>query len=126
MENPAATRAAPTPDAQRSELKAERLKKRYRLAMISNVNAMHWLHVKKNHSFMEWFELPIASYAVGHRKPELEIFHLVLKKMKVPAERAVFIDDLKAHTDAAKSIGIRSHQFVDAKRLKKDLGELLE
>ena len=34
MENPAATRAAPTPDAQRSELKAERLKKRYRSRVV--------------------------------------------------------------------------------------------
>lgn len=104
----------------------KKLRKRYRLAMISNVNEMHWLHVKKNHSFMEWFEHPIASYAVGHRKPELEIFHLTLKRAKVDPSKAIFIDDLVAHTKAAKSIGIRAHTFTTAAKLKKDLGEVLE
>ncbi len=104
----------------------KKLRKRYRLAMISNVNEMHWLHVKKHHSFMEWFEHPIASYAVGHRKPELEIFHLTLKRAKVEPSKAIFIDDLAAHTRAAKSIGIRSHTFTHASKLKKDLEDVLE
>jgi putative hydrolase of the HAD superfamily len=105
---------------------AKKLKKRYRLAMISNVNPMHWDHVQKNHAFMKWFEHPIASYAVGHRKPELEIYQLTLKRARVPAERAIFIDDVKAHIIAAKSLGIRGHHFISPKKLKKDLDGVLE
>jgi glucose-1-phosphatase len=103
----------------------EKLRKSYRLAMISNVNPMHWKHVQKNHSFMKWFEHPIASYAVGHRKPELEIYHLTLKRAKVNPSEAVFIDDVKAHILAARSIGIRAHHFIDAKRLQKDLKDII-
>jgi putative hydrolase of the HAD superfamily len=104
----------------------KRLRKTYRLAMISNVNPMHWKHVRKSHSFMHWFDHPIASYAVGHRKPELEIYLLTLRKAKVDPAKAVFIDDVKEHVTAARSIGIRAHQFVSAKRLRKDLGSILD
>ena len=104
----------------------KKLRGRYRLAMISNVNQMHWEHVKGNHSFMKWFDHPVASYAVGHRKPELEIFHLTLNKAKTPAARAVFIDDLAEHVHAAQSIGMRAHQFTGAKKLAKDIKEILD
>ncbi|OGR89689.1 MAG: hypothetical protein A2992_02510 [Elusimicrobia bacterium RIFCSPLOWO2_01_FULL_59_12] len=105
---------------------ARRLMKSYRLAMISNVNPMHWAHVRKTHAFMGWFEHAIASYAVGHRKPELEIYRLTLRRAKVPPSRAIFIDDVKAHIDAAQSLGIRGHQFINAKKLRKDLDGVLE
>jgi HAD superfamily hydrolase (TIGR01509 family) len=104
----------------------KRLKGKYQLAMISNVNRMHWEHVSKNHSFMKWFDIPIASYAVGHRKPELEIYNLTLKKAKMPANRSIFIDDVKAHIHAANSIGIRGHHFQNAKKLRGDLEDILD
>lgn len=103
----------------------KRLRKQYRLAMISNVNPTHWRHVNQKHSFMKWFEHPIASYAVGHRKPELEIYHLTLRRAKVHPTKAVFIDDVKAHITAAKSIGIRGHHFTGPHKLKKDIEDIL-
>lgn len=103
----------------------KRLRKSYRLAMISNVNPTHWKHVRKHHSFMEWFEHPIASYAVGHRKPEPEIYKLTLRRAKVQPHKAIFIDDVKSHISAARALGLRAHHFIDAKKLRKDLGEII-
>jgi len=105
---------------------AKRLKGKYRLAIISNVNRLHWEHVIDHHDFVKLFDHPIASYAVGHRKPELEIFHLTLRKAKIPASRAIFIDDLHSHVQAARTIGIRAHQFTGAKKLISDLKGVLE
>jgi putative hydrolase of the HAD superfamily len=103
----------------------DELRKSFRLAMISNVNQLHWDYVREQHAFMHWFEIPVASYAVGHRKPELEIYRHTLKKAKVAPEKAIFIDDIEAHITAARSIGIRGHQFVGAAQLRKDLAGLL-
>jgi HAD superfamily hydrolase (TIGR01509 family) len=103
-----------------------RLRGKYKLAMVSNVNPMHWEHVKARHGFMTWFDVPIASYAVGHRKPELEIFRLALKTAGVEASRAIFIDDVEAHIHAARKLGIRGHHFSSAKQLREDLRDLLE
>jgi HAD superfamily hydrolase (TIGR01549 family) len=104
----------------------EKLKGRYRLAMISNVNQMHWEHVLEKHSFMTWFEVPIASYAVGHRKPELAIYELALKRAGVPGRRAIFIDDIFEHITAARQLGIHGHHFKTAPELLTELNQLLK
>jgi FMN phosphatase YigB (HAD superfamily) len=101
------------------------LRGQYRLAMLSNVNEMHWTFNRDRHAFMQWFEIPIASYAVGLRKPEPAIFQHVLDKAGVRADKAVFTDDLEAHTLAAAAIGIRSHIFTTAAQLKTDLKDFL-
>lgn len=101
------------------------LRGQYRLAMLSNVNEMHWTFIRDRHDFMQWFEIPIASYAVGLRKPEAAIFQYVLDKAGVPAQKAIFTDDLEAHTKAAEAVGIRSHVFTTAAQLKTDLKDFL-
>ena len=101
------------------------LRSRYRLAMLSNVNQMHWELIASRHAFMNWFDYPVASYAVGYRKPDAEIYRIVLRKADVSPQRAVFIDDVESHILAARAIGIRAHQFTTADRLRQDLAELL-
>lgn len=102
------------------------LRGRYKLAMISNVNQMHWNHVSANHPFMKWFDIAIASYAVGHRKPETEIYQIALRRAGVEPAQAIFIDDVEAHIRAAESLGIRAHQFHNAARLRADLDGVLK
>jgi HAD superfamily hydrolase (TIGR01509 family) len=104
----------------------QRLRGRYRLAMLSNVNVMHWEHVRRHHAFMHWFDYPVASYAVGYRKPDLAIYRVTLDRAGVSPSRAVFIDDVLSHVHAARSLGIRSHQFVNAVKLRNDLDGILE
>src|SRR5207244_3596276 len=33
----------------------QRLRGRYRIALLSNVNIMHWEHIREMHDFIEWF-----------------------------------------------------------------------
>jgi putative hydrolase of the HAD superfamily len=101
------------------------LRAHYRIAMLSNVNIMHWQYVQSRHSFMNWFDHPVASYAVGYRKPDAEIFRIVLRQANIPPQRAVFIDDLESHIHAAKAVGLRAYQFITAEQLRQDLGDLL-
>jgi len=101
------------------------LRGRYRTAMLSNVNVMHWEHIRARHAFMSWFDYPVASYAVGYRKPEAEIFRIVLARAGVSPGRAIFIDDIASHVRAARSIGIRAYRFKNARQLKRDLAEVL-
>lgn len=104
----------------------KKLKGRYKLAMLSNVNEMHWLHVKGKHDFMQWFDIPVASYAVGLRKPEAAIYHHLLKQAGVTADKAIFTDDLIEHITAAHKIGMKAHHFTTAEQLAKDWAELLQ
>lgn len=102
-----------------------RLRGRYKLALLSNVNVMHWEHILERHTFMQWFDHPIASYAVGLRKPDTEIFQLTLQMTNTAPTRAIFFDDIEAHVAAARSVGIRAHQFIDARKLITDLDGIL-
>jgi epoxide hydrolase-like predicted phosphatase len=104
----------------------KRLRGHYRLAMLSNVNEMHWRHIQEKHAFMQWFDHPVASFAVGHRKPDLEIYRITLRQAGVSPSQAVFIDDVKAHVVAAQSLGIRSFHFLNAAKLRNDLDGILE
>jgi len=101
------------------------LRSRYRIALLSNVNILHWEHVAGRHAFMNWFDHPVASYAVGHRKPDAEIFRILLRRAGIPPARAVFIDDIEANVQAAKRIGLRAYQFINAGQLRRDLEDLL-
>jgi epoxide hydrolase-like predicted phosphatase len=103
-----------------------RLRGRYRLAMLSNVNEMHWRHIQQTQAFMHWFDHPVASFAVGHRKPDPEIYRITLRRAGMSPSQAIFIDDVKAHVVAAQSLGIRSYHFLNAAKLLHDLDGLLE
>jgi epoxide hydrolase-like predicted phosphatase len=102
------------------------LRGKHRLALLSNVNKMHWEYVDQRYPFLRWFDDLVASYAVGHRKPDAEIFRIALRRSGVSPERAVFVDDVLSHVKAAQSLGIRAHHFHDATHLRVQLRDLLE
>ena len=99
---------------------------RYRTALVSNVNVMHWEFVWKRHGFLKWFDYPIASYQVGTRKPGTEIYRIALQRAGVSPQRAAFVDDVESHIHAARSIGIHAVHFISAEQLRRDWEHLLE
>ena len=103
-----------------------KLRGRYRIALLSNVNIMHWEHIRETHDFIAWFDHPVASYAVGRRKPDLDIYRTTLHIAGVAPQRAVFIDDMETHVLAARSLGIRALRFINARQLNQDLDGILE
>jgi putative hydrolase of the HAD superfamily len=104
----------------------QRLRGRYRIALLSNVNVMHWDHIMETHDFMKWFDHPIASFAVGQRKPDLDIYRTTLHAAGVTPSQALFIDDVEEHVLAARALGIRAYQFINARQLIRDLDGILE
>ena len=55
---------------------------------------------------MEIMNVVVDSSAVGMRKPGAAIYHHVLAELGVAAPRAVFVDDMPANVEAARSIGM--------------------
>ncbi len=104
----------------------QRLRGRYRITLLSNVNILHWDHIMEAHDFMQWFDHPIASWEVGQRKPELDIYRTTLHRAGVAPQHAVFIDDTEGHVLAARALGIRAYQFINAQQLVRDLDGILQ
>jgi HAD superfamily hydrolase (TIGR01509 family) len=101
------------------ELLAE-LRPRYRLAALSNSNALHW---KRNEELgiADEFEFAIASHEVGSCKPEAAIFKAVLDRARLSPERVVFFDDLPANVAGAAACGIRAFQVEGVDGLRRCL-----
>jgi len=102
-----------------------RLRAGYRIALLSNVNIMHWEHVIETHDFIRWFDHPVASWEMGTRKPDPDIYLKTLHIAGVPPQKAIFIDDMESHVLAARALGIRAYRFTNAPQLVRDLDGIL-
>jgi putative hydrolase of the HAD superfamily len=67
------------------------------------------------------FDAVYASHLIGLAKPDPAFYTYILERERCPADRAVFVDDIRKNVEAARSLGICSFLFSDAKRLKEDL-----
>ncbi len=67
-----------TPENEKLYAIAKALKKHYRLAMLSNVNILHWEYLKKQFSFFDAFHHIFTSFEVGARKPSPIIYKKAL------------------------------------------------
>jgi len=63
----------------------------------------------------------VVSGAERMIKPDPAIFHLLLNRYGVQAERAVFIDDAPRNVAAAAKLGMHALQFRDAATLRAEL-----
>tara|TARA_B100001094_G_C18071233_1_gene740122 strand:+ start:445 stop:1059 length:615 start_codon:yes stop_codon:yes gene_type:complete len=83
----------------------------HRLVLLSNTNASHFEWITSKYNILEHFDKLMLSFEVGLIKPDPRIFQLTLDVVKCVPENCFFIDDLVDNVEAAKLLGIRSHQF---------------
>lgn len=99
-----------------------RVRKKYRLAFLSNSNEIHAEVIPRR--FAGLFEKDdrfIFSYRYRVAKPDPEMFHRALELVGTSAKSAVLIDDLVENVIAARGVGMRAFQFIDTPRLVRDL-----
>ena len=103
---------------------------RYRLACLSNSNAVHWERMEKELAVFDLFEAALSSHQLGCYKPDREIYERAFSALRVEPGQVVFFDDLEANVEAARAAGARAyrvkgveqlHQCVRALKLAPDL-----
>ena len=100
------------------------LKGKYRLGLLSNTNEWHFLrHIRKVPVF-PLFDAVTLSYEVGALKPEPEIYLDALRKLSLPPEECVFIDDIGKYAEGAAGVGIRGIQYTGPGELVRELSSL--
>lgn len=102
---------------------AKKLKKKgYKIAILSD----QW-HLSKNSLIPEKdkkiFDEVIISCEVGLRKPNPEIYKLLLKKLGVKTKEAIFIDNQPWNIIPAHKLGLKTILFIDNKKTKEQLGK---
>jgi putative hydrolase of the HAD superfamily len=99
-----------------------RLRRKYRLAFLSNSNEVHAEVIpRKFASLFERDDRLIFSHRFRTAKPDPEMFHRALEVIGALPSQAVFVDDLLENVLAARSVGITSYQFRDAFALEQAL-----
>lgn len=100
----------------------KRFKQSHRTFLLSNTNEIHIdafnVYLQKNFNIPDLsghFEKLYLSYKVGMRKPDTEIFELVLSENNLDPKETLFIDDSIQHIESAKKIGIQTY-WLDVKK----------
>lgn len=99
---------------------AKKLKKKYKVALLSNTDNAHTDSWEKN-GFAKLFDVVIASNKVHLVKPGERIYKLVLERLGLKAGQCVFVDDMQACTEAAERLGFRTILFKNPEQCKKEL-----
>lgn len=104
----------------------ESLSKSYHLGLLSNTDPIHVAYLESTYGFFRYFpkQVRIYSCSVGTSKPDPLIFREALRACKVRAEEAVYIDDIPAYAQAARSLGCTGIQFRSPEQLYQDLTTL--
>jgi glucose-1-phosphatase len=101
----------------------ESLRKNFRLGLLSNTDPVHVAHLEATYDFFRFFPRSTRTYscAVGSSKPSPLIFRDALKTLRSKAEESVFIDDIQAYVEAARSLGMYGIHYQDAAQLRQEL-----
>ncbi|MFE7750265.1 HAD-IA family hydrolase [Streptomyces sp. NPDC057428] len=92
-----------------------------RVGILSNSVGPHPWNLYEGHEVDRHYDAVVLSEEVGMRKPDPEIFRLVLKKLGLSAQECVFVDDTAHHLPAAAELGFA---VVHAEEPAKTIGEL--
>jgi putative hydrolase of the HAD superfamily len=111
-----------------------RLKQNYNTFLLSNTNETHIEAFERElylqhgvKDFNDYFDGVYYSCRTGLRKPDQEIFEMVLSKNKLDPSETIFIDDSVQHVQGAGQCGIRAYLLpkgMELEKLVKELGLL--
>ena len=81
-------------------------------------------HLKVRYQFWDLLEGVVVSAEIGLMKPNQAIFRHAVKMFGLTASESVFLDDVQANVDGARSIGMKACRFTSAGRCEQDLRAL--
>ncbi len=100
---------------------ANNLRNNYKVAILSNINILHYTYLKQYFPVFSIFHNVFASCEMGLVKPDLQIYSKTLDTLGVAPEEAFYTDDREDLIKYAVGFKIKSFIFTDARKLKSDL-----
>lgn len=95
------------------------------LALLSNINPMHWQQLSDSTRMFDGFTHLFLSYERGIYKPDATAFEYVIDVLGRDPGDVLFLDDTKANVEAARRHGIDAHHVTDFESLESRLSSLL-
>ena len=95
----------------------KKIKDKFKIFLLSNTNSIHIekiidnLGLKKYKEFYNLFDKVYYSHEIKLRKPNSDIFRLVIKENNLSIKNTLFIDDSIQHIESAKKIGLKTYHL---------------
>ena len=93
----------------------EHIRPKYKLFLLSNTNSIHhkaFSNVYQSFSggkhFDDYFDKAYYSHQLGMRKPDKDIYELVIKENALVPSQTLFIDDSVQNIETAKQLGLQT------------------
>jgi putative hydrolase of the HAD superfamily len=103
---------------------AKGLRGRYKTALLSNINVLHFDYLKQIFPLFDAFDCVLTSFELGRRKPDPLIYHRTIEALGVDSPAKVFYtDDRRELVEKASELGIRGFVFIGAEQLIEDLSK---
>jgi putative hydrolase of the HAD superfamily len=96
----------------------------HRLALLTN-NVREWEPLWRAQVPVELFDVVVDSHREGVRKPDPEIYRILLDRLGTPAKRCLFVDDTEENCRAAAGLGMRTVLFADTASAVREISALL-
>jgi glucose-1-phosphatase len=109
------------PDPLVPEKLLEGLRRRYRLLLLSNTNAIHFSMLRENYPILRHFDEYILSHEVGAMKPDPRIYQAAIERAGCRPEECFFTDDIAPFVEGARRAGIDAVQFESAEQIEREL-----
>jgi FMN phosphatase YigB (HAD superfamily) len=93
----------------------------YRLVLVSNTNAIHFEMILAAYPLLRHFHDHVVSYKLGAMKPSPRIYREAIARAGCAAGECLFVDDLPACVEGARSEGINAVRFESLSQLERDL-----
>lgn len=95
--------------------------KSYRMYALTNWSDESFPLAYEMYEFLHWFDGILVSGAEKMKKPDPQIFELLLDRFDINREAAIFIDDNRKNIDAAINLGIMSLHFNSPDQCRSEL-----
>lgn len=89
--------------------------------ILSNMGDTVLENIEREFQWIHDFDAQVWSYQLGIAKPDPVIYHAILKRLAVPAEETLFLDDKPENIEAAEKLGMMGLVFTTVEKLRKDL-----
>ena len=89
----------------------------------------NWSHetfpiAQERFEFLKWFKAILVSGIEKMKKPDREIFELMLTRYQIKASETVFIDDSLRNIEGAKAVGLQTIHFQSSNQLAEELKKM--
>lgn len=103
----------------------KRLQKQYIVGAISNTMDAHSV-INKNRGIYDYFNPLLLSCDLNIKKPDSDMFNILLSKTNLKSEECIFIDDRIEHLQTPRELGFNVIEYKNYEQLISELSALIQ